>query len=382
MNTVIKALPTNLLCFSHLRWNFVYQRPQHLLNRFANFFRIYFLEEPIFDSVGSARIVFTRQNDNLYVGVPHLPEGMDELEITGVMTSLVNAFLKDKDLDDFAFWYYSPMAVSFSGKHTPKITIYDCMDELSAFKHAPRELINMEKKLLKNADVVFTGGYSLYEAKKNKHDNIYAFPSSIEKEHFEQARQPISEPEDQISITGPRLGFYGVIDERFDIELIRDIADARPDWQIVLLGPVVKIDHETLPKNKNIHYLGSKSYEDLPTYLSGWDIALIPFAINESTRFISPTKTPEYLAAGIPVVSTPIKDVINPYGNNKLVHIGTNADEFIQAIEKELALTQKNKWLAKVDEFLETNSWDITYQNMLKLIASAVRNKNNISVAS
>jgi glycosyltransferase involved in cell wall biosynthesis len=382
MTTVLKTLPSNLLCFSHLRWDFVYQRPQHLLNRFANLFTIYYLEEPEFHATDSARIVFTKRSDNLYVGVPHLPLGIDDQQINVLMTRLVNNFLKEKDLDDFAFWYYSPMAMSFSGNHMPKITIYDCMDELSAFKNAPKELIDMEKKLLKNADVVFTGGHCLYEAKKNLHENIYPFPSSIEKEHFQKARHISQEPKDQVNIKGKKIGFYGVIDERFDIELIGNIAAAKPEWQIILLGPVVKIDPEALPKNDNIHYLGSKSYDELPAYLSGWDVALIPFAINESTRFISPTKTPEYLAAGVPVVSTPIRDVINPYGNNNLVHIGSNANDFINAIEKELAIAHRDKWLAKADKFLASNSWDNTYQNMLKLIMSTIRNKNSISVAS
>lgn len=382
MKNIIKTFPSHLLCFSHLRWNFVYQRPQHLLNRFTNFFKVYFLEEPIFDATDAGYLSFEKQDSNLYVGVPHLPAGLNKQQVNTLMTSLVDRFLQDKDLDDFAFWYYSPMALAFSDKHTPKVTIYDCMDELSAFKHAPQELKLLEKKLLKNADVVFTGGHSLYEAKKNQHANIYPFPSSIEKEHFAKARETQQQPADQAHIQGPKLGFYGVIDERFDIQLIKEMADARPDWQIMLIGPVVKIDPATLPQNSNIHYLGQKCYQELPSYLSGWDMALIPFAINESTRFISPTKTPEYLAAGIPVVSTPIADVINPYGHHELVHIGSDANDFVAAIEKEFKRKSKQQWLSKVDNFLAHNSWDFTYQQMLKHIVSAVRNKNSLSVAS
>jgi len=301
MANIIKTFPSSLMCFSHLRWDFVYQRPQHLLSRFSNLFKIYFFEEPLLDASYREYLSFSKRGPNLYVIVPHLIAGLSELQINKILTGMVDKFLLNKDLDDFVFWYYSPMAVAFSDKHNPKAVIYDCMDELSAFKNAPRALSALEKKLMKNADVMFTGGNSLYEAKKNQHANVHPFPSSIEKDHFERARKIKQQPKDQLHIDGPKIGFYGVIDERFDIDLIKDIAERKPDWQIILLGPVVKIDREILPVNKNIHYLGPKKYQELPAYLSGWDVALIPFLLNESTRFISPTKTPEYLSAGIPV---------------------------------------------------------------------------------
>ena len=380
MKDVLKTFPSNLLCFSHLRWDFVYQRPQHLLSRFSNYSTVYVLEEPIFDAKDDGHISFTNRGNNVIVGVPHLPEGLSHKEVTTSMTDLVDQFLQGKNLDNFAFWYYSPMFLAISEKHTPKLTIYDCMDELSAFKNAPKELTQMEKKLLGKADVVFTGGQSLYEAKKHQHPSIHPFPSSIEKEHFMKARTVKNQPADQASIEGIKLGFYGVLDERFDIDLIKGIADARPDWQIILIGPVVKIDPATLPTNSNIHYMGQKSYQELPAYLSGWDIALIPFAINESTKFISPTKTPEYLSAGIPVVSTPIKDVINQYGRQKLVSIGMNAEDFIEAVERELKVTDRKAWLAKTDLFLADKSWDNTVSNMMQLMNRHLN--SNFSIAS
>ena len=257
------------------------------------------------------------------------------------------------------------MALEFSGNYEPAIIIYDCMDELSAFKFAPDALQTLEKELLNKADVVFTGGHSLYKAKKDKHHNIHPFPSSIDQDHFAEARNKSVYPEDQVVTDSPKLGFYGVIDERFDIDLVKTIAEERPDWQIILIGPVVKIDPATLPDNKNIQYLGPKTYEQLPDYLAGWDIALIPFLINESTRFISPTKTPEYLAAGLPVISTPITDVIDPYGINNLVHIGKDAQEFIKLVEKSLNEQHTNaERLCEVDSFLALNSWDKTYEDM------------------
>ena len=225
--------------------------------------------------------------------------------------------------------------------------------------------------MFERADVVFTGGHSLYESKKKQHDNIHPFPSSIDKKHFAKARDSRMEPWDQAQITGTKIGFYGVIDERFDIGLIEEIAIARPDWKIMLIGPVVKIDPATLPRQANIHYLGSKSYDELPLYLSGWDVALVPFLLNDSTKFISPTKTPEYLSGGKPVVSSAIRDVINPYGKQNLVSIANNTAEFIAAIEHYLNFPERAEWLNRVDKFLLTNSWDYTCSDMAELMSNA-----------
>jgi UDP-galactopyranose mutase len=198
---------------------------------------------------------------------------------------------------------------------------------------------------------------------------VYAFPSSIDRAHFSQGRTALTEPEDQKSIPYPRLGFFGVIDERFDIELFDKIAAAKPDWHFVILGPVVKIDQASLPQRENIHYLGSKSYKELPAYLSGWDVALLLFARNEATRFISPTKTPEYLAAGKPVVSTSIRDVVRPYGELGIVKVADEPDEFIGAIEEVLAADRdRSDWLERVDKLLGTMSWDDTWSRMSQLI--------------
>ena len=371
-------LPTNLICFSHLRWDFVYQRPQHLLTRFSETFNVYFVEEPIFDSEGDAYISFSKRKEKLWIGVPHLPANLNQSEINQLLEDLMHKFLKKEDMSKFIFWYYTPMALMFSESFVPHLIVYDCMDELSQFKFARPELKILEVKLLERADVVFTGGVSLYEAKKNQHQNIHPFPSSIDREHFIKGRRKNLEPSDQKKITGTKLGFYGVIDERFDLELIESIAQMRPEWQIILLGPVVKIDPESLPKRSNIHYLGPKEYQDLPAYLSGWNVALLPFLLNDATKYISPTKTPEYLAAGKPVVSTAIKDVVNPYGVKGLVKIADNASEFVSAVEDHLK-TPHEKWLPRVDQFLVKNSWDITQGKMLELIKSAIKNKETLA---
>ena len=377
VKSLYKNMPKHLVCFSHLRWDFVFQRPQHLLKRLSKTFNIFFFEEPIHDSTGKDYYTFLNRGENIVVFVPHIKADLNADDNRAAQKSLFDRFMDKRNLADHLFWYYTPMALEYSRKYNPELTVFDCMDELSAFKFAPEELKTLEKELLVKADIVFTGGHSIYEAKKNQHANIYAFPSSIEKEHFAKARS-IQNKNNSGQV---RLGFFGVIDERFDIGLIRDIAIQKPEWQIVLIGPVVKIDPATLPENNNIHYLGPKSYEELPDHLASWDIALIPFLLNESTRFISPTKTPEYLAAAKPVISTPIRDVIDPYGKNRLVHIASNAADFIEAAEKELKKKQNDEWLKQVDKFLALNSWDKTGNQMLDLIKETIKEKYCTSIA-
>ncbi|MDP8922487.1 MAG: glycosyltransferase, partial [Chloroflexota bacterium] len=263
----------------------------------------------------------------------------------------------------------------------PRVTVYDCMDELSAFRFAPPLLREREARLFERADLVFTGGHSLYEAKRRRHPSVYPFPSSVDVAHFRRARSAQPDPADQASVQHPRLGFYGVIDERLDIQLIRSVAEARPDWQIVLVGPVAKIDRETLPRLPNVHYLGAKQYDELPAYLAGWDVALLPFACNEATRFISPTKTPEYLAAGRPVVSTPIRDVVRPYGDRGLARIAATAPEFVAAVEQALVEDGAAR-LAKADPFLAEMSWDRTWQQMWRHVESVLAAREILAEAS
>ncbi len=356
----------DLVCFSHLRWNFVFQRPQHLLTRFAKHMRVFYIEEPVYGDSDYCDV--TQPEENIWIVVPHLIENSNEQEIISRRKDLLSKVFLEKAIKEYIFWYYTPMSLLVSDSFDPKLVIYDCMDELSAFKFAPAGLKESETRLFKKADLVFTGGHSLYEAKKNNHSQIYPFPSSIDKQHFQQARSITSDPQDQLSIPHPRFGFYGVIDERMNLDMLATVAQQRPQWHFVMIGPVVKIDQESLPVLPNIHYLGSKSYQDLPTYLAGWDIALIPFSLNESTRFISPTKTPEYLSAGKPVISSSIQDVVNPYGLHKLVHLADTPEDFITAAESELNVQDRTSWLAEVDAFLLENSWDNTWGQMVQLI--------------
>jgi UDP-galactopyranose mutase len=306
------------------------------------------------------------------VVTPSLPETLSAGEREATLKTLLDGYLAGEQ-GPVVRWYYTPMMLPFSRHIEAACTVYDCMDELANFRFAPAELLALERELLAAADVVFTGGYSLYEAKKGLHPNIHPFPSSVDRGHFGRARAMDAAPDDQCSLPRPRFGFYGVIDERMDLEMIAAVADAHPEWSIVMVGPVVKIDPADLPHRANIHYLGGKTYEELPVYLGGWDVALMPFAINDSTKFISPTKTPEYLAGARPVVSTPITDVIRHYGDLESVFIADGAEAFIKGCEDALALVRSGDgWLEEVDLKLANLSWDITYARMAGLVHEVI----------
>lgn len=365
-----------LLCFSHLRWDFVFQRPQHLLTRAAQTQQVIFFEEPIYECGVRAHLRIGSPQPNITVATPILPRGLTGNEADLFQRSLLSDLLARYDIADrqqrerLVLWYLTPMAMRFSGHLDAALCVYDCMDELSNFKGAPSELKELERRLMARAGLVFTGGMSLYDAKRKLHRAVHAFPSSIDAVHFGKARAwSGEEPRDQAGIARPRIGFFGVIDERLNTALVDEVAALRPDWQFVMIGPVVKIDPEGLPRRENLHWLGQKSYDELPAYLAGWNAGFMPFALNDATRYISPTKTPEFLAAGLPVVSTPVADVVRTYGSG-LVEIGETAEAIVERIEMMLA-RPREPWLQKVDALLATTSWDRTWNSMATLMEQA-----------
>ena len=371
--------PPTLICFSHLRWDFVFQRPQHLMTRFARDMKVIYWEEPV--DIGAKETPFLSERGaegfpNVRVVVPHLPEGLSEEKRLAVLSRLLDVRVAGLGGGIIA-WYYTPMMLPFSRHIERDVTVFDAMDELSKFRFAPPMLLELEQELIDSADLVFTGGSSLFEAKKDRHPSVHCFPSSVDRNHFAQARAKGLDADDQRDLPRPRLGFYGVIDERFDIELLGEVAAMRPDWTFVMVGPVVKISEDELPRHDNIAYLGARTYAQLPAYLAGWDVALMPFAMNESTEFISPTKTPEYLAGGKPVVSTPVRDVVRHYGQLEGVGIAADAESFVAACEKALELGRDpgGDWLAEADLMLSASSWDITQARMAGLIAEVARTR-------
>jgi UDP-galactopyranose mutase len=359
----------DIICLSHLRWDFVFQRPQHLMTRAAAEGRVFFVEEPT-PSNGTTLDYDIRLDGGVTVVVPRVPADFSRSQRIAAQRLLLDDLIASYRIRHYLLWYYTPMALPFTDHLTPEALVYDCMDELSAFKGAPTELSALEQQLMRRATLVLTGGRSLYEAKRGRHPRLYAVPSSVDAAHFAQARHSVDEPADQQAIDRPRLGFFGVIDERMDLALLDGVAVTRPDWQLVMVGPVVKIDPALLPRRPNIHYLGPKSYAELPHYIAGWDLALLPFARNESTRFISPTKTPEYLAAGRHVVSTPIDDVVTPYGDLGLVRIADDVPSFVEACAMAM-VEPAGPRQARADAFLARTSWDATWRTVRSYLDAA-----------
>ena len=361
-------MPT-LIVFCHLRWDFVFQRPQHLMTRLAEHYNILFVEEPM-HTEGQARLEKMAVAPNITVYRPHTPIhqwGFHDDQLPTLQNLLADLVPEGERP---VVWFYTPMALPLLQGLNPSLVVYDCMDELAAFKNPPKQLLQRESALLNLADLVFTGGPSLYEAKKDRHANAHCFSSSVDAKHFRQALESAISHPDQAHIAGPRLGFYGVIDERFDTDLVRQMAARHPEWQIVLVGPVVKIDPAELPRADNVHYMGQRNYDELPKFLAGWDLCLLPFAMNDSTKFISPTKVLEYMAAEKLSVSTPITDVKVPYGD--VVAIAATADEYIAACERMLAAADEEKaaLVERMRHIVANTSWDKTAGRMHELIST------------
>jgi UDP-galactopyranose mutase len=333
---------------------------------------VFFVEEPRFGD-GPERLELTSAEAGVRVVVPVLDQARagDAGHVASVQRTLLKSLMDAQGINRYVLWYYTPMALPVSRDLSPLATVYDCMDELTGFAGAPPELGKLEAELLSRADLVTTGGRSLYEAKRLRHPNVHPFPSSIDLAHFARARTPGVEPPDQAAIPRPRIGFAGVIDERMDLGLIAGLAQQRPQVQLVLLGPVAKVDPAALPRLPNIHLLGLKPYADLPAYLGGWDVGILPFAHNDATRFISPTKTPEYLAAGLPVVATSIRDVVEPYGTCGLARIADGVPDFVAAVDAALA-EGRGARLEAVDARLGRGSWDETAERMRGLMLRAI----------
>lgn len=366
-----------LIVFSHLRWNFVYQRPQHLLTRLAASHQVIFFEEPIHDESGAPFVEESSPEPNVLVCKPHTPSrkpGYHDEQLP-YLAPLLKKLIHDKQIMEYVVWFYTPMALPLAQNLSPTAMVYDCMDELSAFMKAPKQVVQRESALLKVADIVFTGGPSLYRAKRDYHPDVHCFSSSVDAGHFARGRDRSHDHHRQKGLPRPRLGYFGVIDERVDLELITALATSHPQWQIVLVGPVVKIDPQTLPCLPNIHYFGQQEYADLPSFIAGWDVCLIPFALNDATRFISPTKTLEYMAAEKPVVSTPITDVVDPYGD--IVYIGSNHDAFISSCKAALTLqgAEQKARITAMKGVLAKTSWDRTAREMDQLLMQVIEKK-------
>lgn len=367
----------DLVVLSHLRWVWVWQRPQHLVSRLARLragtgARTWFVEEPGVGDVEEPELRTEQHGDvtRVWLVVPRVDDGSGNPDIpeyqsnvaAGYGEALVELLAAHDRPSAPDVWVYTPMAFDLAQQLDHGRLIYDVMDDLSAFLDAPEGLALRQRRLLDEADVVFTGGRSLHRvAASQRHHDIYCFPSGVQTAHYARARQ-LRQGKPAL----PRVaGYVGVIDERLNLELIGRLAAALPDWRVEMVGPIAKIDPDSVPRADNLCYLGMQAYEELPNVMAGFDVALMPFALNEATRSISPTKTLEYLAAGLPIVSTRVPDVVTDY--SQVVHLADDADEFASAC-RHVITSDPVQREGGARRILSRHEWDAITARMVELL--------------
>ncbi len=372
------ALPRLLICFSSIRWNFLYQRPQHLLTRFAaEGVQVIYIETK--RTKTSEGLSFEKEMcQGVQIIRPLMPPELTDAEYIARMRALLDELLGPNGAQDAIFWYYNPAAIRYTDHLTPALTVYDCLGNPESWPGAHPDSARLERSLMDRADVIFTPTAALMKDRRRFNGNIHVFANSIDREHFAQARcATMAEPDDQKAIPHPRLGFYGMINENIDTRLLKQVAAVRPDWHFVFIGPVMKGCENVLPECDNIHHLGTQSYDDLPAYLSGWDLALVPLKEDQHTKRLLPAKVPEYLAAGVRVIAAPLEEIVTSYGRKGLVQVVSGAEVFINVAQSLLddSGAEKASWLRQVDAELSGNSWDKTYEGMKAQLESALRQK-------
>ena len=358
----------DIVCFSHIRWSDAWRRPQHLLSRFARNRRVYFIEEPIAGE-GPVRLEVQNKSDHLTIVIPHVSKLEDAHDREVTVRRLIDELLQEHYFEDYLCWYFTPNAIGYSRHLSPSGVVYDCIDGLTENADVDPQLKQREEELLTKCNLVITSGPGLYDAKRKKHSRVHCFASGVDSDHFRKARIHHPEPFDQKIIPSPRIGFMGTLDNRVNFDLIRSVAKLRPQWHFVLVGKLRGIKESAIPAAPNIHYLGAKTYAELPHYLSGWDATILPYKHSEETRFLNPTKTLEYLSAGKPVVATSLRDVVRPFGKRGLVYIADTPFDFVRAVEKALMLSVNGKeWRSQVDSYLAQTSWEKTFNRIEELV--------------
>jgi hypothetical protein len=377
-----------IIVHSHLRWDFVWQRPQQLLSRLAQHAPVLFVEEAIHeDDRATGTLDVTQPMRGLLRAIPRLPgtlRGDNDATLAAVRTLVLQTVGRGGALNGQfnapVQWFYTPMpAPAMLGAFGERAVVYDCMDELAQFKFAPPELIPRERLLMSRADVVFTGGHKLWQSKSRLHSNVHFFGCGVDSAHFAKARlSETPRPADLPTDDRPILGFYGVVDERIDYALLDRLAERMPEAHVAMAGPVVKVDPRDLPQRPNLHWLGQKQYAELPAYAKHFDVALMPFALNEATEYINPTKTLEYMAAGRPIVSTAVADVVRNF--TPIVKVARSHDGFIAAVRATLAC-EEPELVARGIGMAKDASWESIVGKMRGYIAEAVARNERPLVA-
>jgi glycosyltransferase involved in cell wall biosynthesis len=367
-----------IIVHSHLGWDWVWQRPQQFHSRLSQRHRILFVEGPVArEGLTAAQVTLREVPDypNIVVVQMEMPAERwnDGAWVDKERRRLVESVLSGPlgaDFQDPVQWFYDPMAVTaFAGHLNERAIVYDCMDQLSKFRGAPAELVRRERELLAIANVVFAGGPKIWKDKVTHNANCYSFGCGVDVEHFGHAADPATVvPADIAKLPRPVYGYIGVVDERIDYDLLATLAEKNAGGSVVMIGPWTKVDPSTFPRRENLHWLGQRDYGQLPAYAKGFDVCLMPFALNEATEFINPTKALEYMAAGRPIVSTAIEDVVLQFED--VVKVARTPEDFaarcaraallpnVVALRRGLKLAQANTWESIVSQ-LEAHVVDV-----------------------
>lgn len=378
MNPFSSRLGYPIVVHSHLTWDWVWQRPQQFLSRFSARHPILFVEGPVPtpglpNGKGTVEVREVEEFPNILILRSRVPAERwgDGAWVDKERRRLVQEVLSGPlglGFTDLVQWFYDPMAVTaFAGHMGERAIVFDCMDQLSQFRGAPKELLRRERELLSIADVVFAGGPKIGKDKIKYNANTHTFGCGVDVAHFGKAREAATEiPADIADLPGPVFGFFGCVDERIDYDLLAKLADANPTGSVVVIGPPIKVDPATFPQRPNLHWLGGRDYQQLPAYVKGFDVCMMPFALNEATEFINPTKALEYMATARPVVSTAVEDVVLQFSD--VAKVARSHEEFIAfcrqaatnpdqvAIEQGLAMAGRNSWesiVARMEELIE-----------------------------
>ncbi|WP_295902763.1 glycosyltransferase [uncultured Bdellovibrio sp.] len=354
----ILCADSDLLVFSHVSWNSEFQRPQHLMTRYARYRRVFFVEPLSYENHEDPFLDLHVLEERLCIVTPHLAKSLSKEQNHEIMTVLLLGLINSASIENYSCWYYDPQALAFSDRLTPDFIVYDCVKPLVDSEGKSSFTGEMEKNLLKKADLVVNGN-----------------PVPPEGNGLRKAREFILDPEDQKHIDFPRLGFVGIIDERVDLSFLKEVALLKPQWQFVLIGPIVQISAADLPVENNIHYLGAKKYNELAPYLSNWDCAILPLRKTELAQYTSPMRIPEYLAAGLPIVSMAFFNTLEPYKKNHLIEVAHTPDEFVHKVESLLPFKNNVEHRQKIDHFFEEMSWEETWKSMAQLEIDLLANK-------
>ena len=367
-----------LIVFSHVRWSPAGSRPQHLLSRLAGRWQVIYIEEPRpGPSPGPATLLQWHHDSHLSVLVPQTPlspAGFHDDQL-GTVLPLLKRHLAATARQPDAAWLTTPMALPLAQALKPGRIVYDCMEPLAELEHAPRQIAQRERALMKQADLVFAAGPSLYSERQADHPAMHCLPNAVDAAHFALGSPAAGPPAlgDHDIGRGPRVGFHGVIDERIDLGLVAAVAEAHPDWTVEMAGPVHAPLSTPLPQRDNLHWSGPWRYEDLPALLASWDLALMPFVLSPANRLANPLQTLEYLAADLPVVSTPLRDVDWLYGEAVSL-AAPGAAGFLQACEQTLAESASARYRRSLAamSIVASHSWDRSADTVDSLLLGAL----------